>query len=66
MTTELIVMQNDIYAELERVKDFVNTKGYNNSTAVNQIVSRYRKELKTLLKTLNDDINDGLEDYKDC
>jgi len=57
-------MIKDIDEELMRVKKFVNENGYHNGTAVNAVVRRYRKDLKELLKIIQEDHQlDGINNY---
>jgi len=57
-------MIKDINEELMRVKKFVNENGYHNGTAVNAVVRRYRKDLKELLKIIQEDHQlDGINNY---
>jgi hypothetical protein len=57
---EMIV---DIDKELAEVKNFVNENGYNNGTAIAQIVRKYRKELKEYRQILINDLDDGVVNY---
>jgi len=56
-------MIDELRVEIQRVKEFVNVNGYNNSTAINSIVRRYRSELKELLHIITMDQDDGLTKY---
>jgi len=57
-------MIKDIDEELMRAKKFVNENGYHNGTAVNAVVRRYRKDLKELLKIIQEDHQlDGINNY---
>lgn len=44
--------------EIKRLKSFVNNNGFHNGTAINQIVRRYRRELKHHLLIMQDDLKD--------
>ncbi len=55
---------SDLTEEIKRVKDWSNAHNYNHSTAVYQIVQRYRNELKALRKLVKNDIEDGVTEYE--
>ena len=56
-------MIEDVEDELQRSKNFVNSNGYHNGTALTQIVRTYRNELKKLLTIMIDDKRDGVVKY---
>jgi hypothetical protein len=59
-------MIKDIDEELMRAKKFVNENVYHNGTAVNAVVRRYRKDLKELLKIIQEDHQlDGINKYNE-
>ncbi len=51
-------LEQDLQDESIRVKDFVNENGYHNGTAINQIVRKYRTELKKYLEIVREDYSD--------
>lgn len=56
----------DLDDEILRSKLFVNENGYHNGTAINEVVRRYRKELKQLRKIILDDFReDNINNYRD-
>lgn len=67
MQTKTAKLIEDLDIEIKRVKDFLNTNGYNNSTAFNSIVRKYRKELKEYSRIVRiDQQEDQIIDYRDC
>lgn len=56
----------DLDDEILRSKLFVNENGYHNGTAINEVVRRYRNELKQLRKIILDDFReDNINNYRD-
>ena len=63
----LEAMLADLDDEIIRSKLFVSNNGYHHGTAINQIVSRYRNELKEYRMIVSDDLHlDGIVSYRDC
>ena len=57
-------LMQDLDREIARSKQVLNDSGYDNSTAFNQIVRRYRNELKELRAIVSDDhFLDGVDRY---
>jgi len=64
MQTDTRTLIIDLNEEITRVKQMINTKGYNNYSAFNHIVREYRDSLKKLSHIINNDlIKDGIKDY---
>ena len=54
----------DLDREIERTKQFLTSNGYDNSTAFNQTVRRYRNELEELKANISSDyFLDGVDRY---
>jgi hypothetical protein len=64
MSKDLLETIAALDEELTRSKQFVNENNFHHGTSVYVVVSRYRKELKELRKTIMDDVAiDGIKNY---
>jgi hypothetical protein len=62
---EMII--KDLDEEILRTKLWINENRYHHGTSVYPIVARYRRELKELRKTIQDDLHlDGIKNYSEC
>ena len=56
--------RDDLQAEIDRVKIMLNESEYHHGTAFCAIALKYRNELKLLRKSVSDDVDNGISDYK--
>jgi aconitase B len=67
MQTDTNNIIDDLDEEIIRVKHMINEKGYNNYSAFNHIVRKYRNELKELSKIIrHDSFEEKIKNYEDC